>query len=162
MSRAFVKDQEDSDSSESLPARPISPNPNYVTERGVRLMDEEISQLRHAQAEAQRSKDRASIARVSRDLRYWVERRTTAQLVAPPAKPTQVAFATRVTIERDEGRKVSLAIVGEDEGDPKQGLIAYSTPLARALLGSSVGDTVETPTGEVEIVAIEAIGGERG
>jgi transcription elongation GreA/GreB family factor len=160
MSRAFVKDQEDSDSNESLPARPISPNPNYVTARGLRLMDEEISALRHAQAEAQRSKDRAAIARVSRDLRYWVERRTTAQLIEPPAQPTQVAFASRVTIEREDGRKMTLAIVGEDEGDPKQGLIAYSTPLARALLGCSVGDTAATPTGEVEILAIEPVGAE--
>jgi transcription elongation GreA/GreB family factor len=160
MSRAFVKDQEDSDSIESLPARPVSPNPNYVTERGLRLMDEEISSLRHAQAEAQRSKDRAAIVRVSRDLRYWVERRTTAQLKEPPADPAQVAFATRVTIERDDGRKVTLAIVGEDEGDPKQGLIAYSTPLARALLGCSLGETAATPTGEAEIVAIETISSE--
>ena len=160
MSRAFVKDQEDSDSIESLPARPVSPNPNYVTERGLRLMDEEISSLRHAQAEAQRAKDRAAIARVSRDLRYWVERRTTAKLIQPPAELTQVAFATRVTIEREDGSKVQLAIVGEDEGDPKQGLIAYSTPLARALLGCAVGETAETPTGDAEILAIEAIGAE--
>jgi transcription elongation GreA/GreB family factor len=125
-------------------------------------MDEEISSLRHAQADAQRTKDRAAIARVSRDLRYWVERRTTAQLIAPPVDPAQVAFATRVTIEREDGRKVTLAIVGEDEGDPKQGLIAYSTPLARALLGCSLGDTATTPTGEAEIVAIEPIRPERG
>ena len=92
MSRAFVKDQEDSDSIESLPARPVSPNPNYVTERGLRLMDEEISSLRHAQAEAQRAKDRAAIARVSRDLRYWVERRTTAQLIQPPAESDPGGF----------------------------------------------------------------------
>lgn len=161
MSRAFVKDQEDSDSIESLPARPVSPNPNYVTERGLRFMDEEISSLRHAQAEAQRTKDRAAIARVSRDLRYWVERRTTAQLIPPPAAPAQVAFATRVTIEREDGRKVTLAIVGEDEADPKQGLIAYSTPLARALLGLTVGDTATTPTGEAGILAIEPVGTER-
>jgi transcription elongation GreA/GreB family factor len=157
MSRAFVKDQDDSEAIEEFSDRPISPNPNYVTPRGLKLMDAEISALRHSLAEAQRNEDRSSISRVSRDLRYWVERRKTAHLVEPPADPKQVAFATRVTIRREDGRTISYAIVGEDEADLKQGFIAYTVPLARALLGNAAGDVVETSGGEAEIVKIEPV-----
>ena len=86
-----------------------------------------------------------------------MERRTTAHLVEPPADAKQVAFATRVTIRRADGRTTAYSIVGEDEADLKHGLIAYSVPLARALLGSAVGDVVDIPGGEAEIVAVEPI-----
>ena len=157
MSRAFVKDQEDSDPIEDLAERPISPHPNYVTHRGLRLMDSEIATLRHTLAEAQRNEDRPAIARTSRDLRYWVERRTTAQVVEPPAGSGPVAFATRVTYEREDGRSSTYAIVGEDEADLKFGYMAYTAPLARALFGKVVGDVADTPTGEVTIIRIEAV-----
>jgi transcription elongation GreA/GreB family factor len=157
MSRAFVKDQDDSEAIEDFSDRPISSNPNHVTSRGLKLMDAEISALRHSLAEAQRNEDRSSISRVSRDLRYWVERRKTAHLVEPPAQPKQVAFATRVTIRRSDGRTMAYAIVGEDEADLKQGFIAYTVPLARGLLGNAVGDVVEISGGEAEILKIEPV-----
>jgi transcription elongation GreA/GreB family factor len=160
MSRAFVKDQDDNEAVEDFSDRPISTNPNYVTPRGLKLMEAEISALRHSLAEAQRNEDRSSISRVSRDLRYWVERRTTAHLVEPPVNPKQVAFATVVTIRRDNGKTMTYSIVGEDEADLKKGLIAYSVPLARALLGNGVGDTVEIPGGEAEITKIEPVSSE--
>jgi transcription elongation GreA/GreB family factor len=120
-------------------------------------MESEITALRHSLAEAQRNEDRSSISRVSRDLRYWMERRTTAHLIEPPGQPKQVAFATSVTIRRDDGKTVTYSIVGEDEADLEKGLIAYSVPLARALLGNNVGDTVDIPSGEAEILAIKPI-----
>ena len=161
MSRAFVKDQDGIDPIEEFPDRPISPNPNYVTAQGLKLMEAEIAALRHGIAEAQRNEDRSAIGRLSRDLRYWIERRTTAHLIEPPADPKQVAFATRVTIKRDNGKTAVYSIVGEDEADLAKGLIAYTVPLARALLGSSVGDVVGIPSGEVEILGIESIVGDQ-
>lgn len=157
MSRAFVKDQEENEPVEDLAERPVSRNPNYVTHRGLRLMDMEITTLRQALAEAQRNEDRPAIARASRDLRYWVERRTSAQLIEPPANAEHVAFATRATFEREDGSKFTYAIVGEDEADLKAGSIAYSVPLAKALLGKTVGEVADTPTGEVKILAIEPV-----
>jgi transcription elongation GreA/GreB family factor len=161
MSRAFVKDQDGVDPIEEFPDRPISPNPNYVTAQGLKLMEAEIAALRHALAEGQRNEDRSAVGRSSRDLRYWIERRTTAHLIEPPADTKQVAFATRVTIKRDNGKTAVYAIVGEDEADLAKGLIAYTVPLARALLGAKVGDVVAIPSGEVEILAIEPIQGDR-
>lgn len=155
MSRAFVKEQDDAP--EPLAERPISGNPNVVTARGLRLIDGEIETLRRALAQAQAEADKAGIARASRDLRYWTQRRATAQLFMPPESPAQVGFATIVTILRGDGRRMRLMIVGEDEADPGEGRIAYTSPMARALLGREAGEFVEIPGGEAEIVALEAI-----
>ena len=48
-----------------------------------------------------------------------------------------------------------MRIVGEDEADPAAGRIAWTTPVARAILGSRPGDVREVPTGTVEIVSID-------
>lgn len=158
MSRAFVKEQDDAP--ERLAERPISPNPNIVTARGLRLIEGEIETLRKALAQAQAEADKAAIARASRDLKYWTQRRATAQVKAPPVVLTVVAFATRVTIEREDGRRQAFAIVGEDEADPPRGLIAYTSPMARALLGRKPGDFAEAPGGEAGIAALEAVDSE--
>lgn len=161
MSRAFVKDQDDQPSVEELPERPISPNPNFVTPRGLALVDEEIEAARKLLAHAQHETDRGGIARASRDLRYWTQRRATAQLVEPPPKaPQKVAFATRVTVKRDDGRQQVFAIVGEDEADLEKGLIAYTVPMARALLGLGIGDEVELPGGHAEVMDLKPIDAE--
>lgn len=158
MSRAFVKEQDDVP--EELSERPISSSPNAVTPRGLRLIDAEIEALRRQLAHAQHEGDKAAIARASRDLRYWTQRRATAQVISPPSGPRSVAFATRVSILREDGRRQSFAIVGEDEADPSRGYIAYTSPMARALMGKAAGDNAEVPGGEVEIIGLEAIGPE--
>ncbi|MCX7350223.1 MAG: transcription elongation factor GreA [Alphaproteobacteria bacterium] len=155
MSRAFVKEQDDVP--EDLPERAVSANPNIVTERGLNLIEAEIGACRKRLAQGQHDQDKATIARASRDLRYWTLRRSTAQLVAGAGKPETVGFATRVTIARDDGRKQVFSIVGEDEADPAQGLIAYTSPMARALMGKGAGDVTEVPGGEVEIVKLDPV-----
>jgi transcription elongation GreA/GreB family factor len=155
MSRAFVKEQDDLP--EALPERPVSANPNLVTPRGLRLIDQEIEACRKLLAQGQHEADKAMIARASRDLRYWMQRRGSAQLMEVPAGPRAVGFGTRVTILRDDGRRQAFAIVGEDEAEPAKGFIAYTSPLARALMGKAKGDVAEVPGGEAEIVALEAV-----
>ena len=155
MSRAFVKEQDDRP--EELPERPVSANPNFVTARGLALIDAEIEACRKQLAQGQNAQDKAMIARASRDLRYWTQRRSTAQLVAGTAMPEVVGFATRVTIEREDGRTQSFAIVGEDEADPSKGLIAYTSPMARALMGKAAGEAADAPGGEVEVVTVEGL-----
>ena len=159
MSRAFVKEQDNAP--EELAERPVSTNPNVVTARGLRLIDAEIESLRRALAHAQHEGDRTTIARASRDLRYWVQRRATAQLLDPPDAPQVVGFATCFTIRRDDGRIMRFAIVGEDEADPPKGMIAYTSPMARALVGKAIGDVAEIPGGEAEVIALEAVSPER-
>ena len=51
-------------------------------------------------------------------------------------------------VEGDE--EISYQIVGEDEADIRQGLLSFTSPIARALIGKSEGDEVDvrTPGGE--------------
>ena len=156
MSRAFVKEQDDVP--EDLPERPVSSNPNFVTARGLNLIEAEVDACRKLLAQGQHDQDKAAISRASRDLRYWTLRRSSAQLVASAGKPETVGFGTRVTIQREDGRSQVFAIVGEDEADPAKGLISYTAPLARALMGKAMGDSAEAPGGEVEITKVEALG----
>ncbi len=55
-----------------------------------------------------------------------------------------VTFGAVVTLEdEDTGAKVKYQIVGDFESDAKKGRISISSPIARALIGKSAGDTVE-------------------
>ena len=70
-----------------------------------------------------------------------------------------VKFGAIVTLaDEDTEAKVKYQIVGDLEADIKQGLIAISSPVARALIGKHEGDsvTIEAPggTSEYEIVAV--------
>lgn len=151
MSRAFVKENDDEI---DLPERPVSPHPNFVTPRGLALIEAELARLLADYANAQAESDRSALARASRDLHYWRARRASAQLVKPHDAPDEVAFGATVTIARDDGREQSWQIVGEDEADPAKGSVSYISPLARALMGKRVGDTVKAGNGDAEIVAI--------
>ena len=63
-------------------------------------------------------------------------------------------FGGAVTFDREDGRRQTFRIVGEDEADPTQGSVSYVSPVARALLGKGVGDTALVAGGEVEIIEI--------
>ena len=71
----------------------------------------------------------------------------------------KVVFGTTVELEgAEDGVRVTYQVVGEDEADIRQGLIAITSPIARALVGKEEGDTVEVqaPGGvrSYEIVAV--------
>lgn len=58
-----------------------------------------------------------------------------------------VKFGATVTlVDADSGDKVNYQIVGEDEADIKAGLLSVTSPLARALIGKQMKDTVEVVT----------------
>ena len=130
---------------------PHPPGPNLVTPRGLALIEARNAELEAAIAAATPE----GLPALQRDLRYWRTRLATAQLAAP-ASGDVVALGTTVTIEQD-GKTRALAIVGHDESDPAAGRIAFTAPLAKALIGSEVGDQVEAPGpgGEITIIAIE-------
>ena len=70
--------------------------------------------------------------------------------VASMAGGTTVKFGATVNlIDVDSDEKITYQIVGEDESDIKNGFLSIAAPLARALIGKTVGDTVEvfTPKG---------------
>jgi transcription elongation factor GreA len=62
---------------------------------------------------------------------------------------SRVVFGATVRLaDTDSGEEVVYSIVGDHEGDIKEGRIAISAPLARALIGREQGDTVNLRTGK--------------
>jgi len=153
MSVAFRRES-DEEHKEPRFELPIPPGPNVVTQRGYGLIQARVEELEVEVAQADTDEQRAER---NRDLRYWRARLTSAQ-IAPAASGETVAIGTRVTIEQDELTR-TLSIVGHDEADPSAGLIAFSSPLGRALMGAEPGDEVEAPgTGDqIRIITIDPI-----
>lgn len=159
MSVAFVKEESAETAAETqLPDRPVSLHPNLVTETGLKALEHALQAAREAFEAANAVEDvnerRRQAAGPARDLRYFSERLRTAQPMPPPADNETVAFGSTVTFSRDDGRVQTYRIVGEDEADPKAGSISYVSPVARLLLGKSVGDVVTIGEQELEVMTI--------
>jgi transcription elongation GreA/GreB family factor len=158
MSVAFTREEDSESQAANLPDRPVSPHPNLVTAAGLASIEAELAAARAAYAAAQSeggvSADRTAMARATRDLRYWGSRRASAQLTEPAADPGVVQFGRTVEFAREDGRRQVFRIVGEDEADPAKGSVSYASPLARALLGKTVGDVATLNGAEVEVVAV--------
>jgi transcription elongation GreA/GreB family factor len=131
---------------------PIPPGRNLVTARGLQLIRDRVDIL---EAAAAATSDAEARKPIERDLRYWRTRLATAQLAPPPADGvagigTQIAF-------RLAGRERSITIVGHDEADPDSGRIAFSAPLAAALIGLEAGESADFNGKEdaIELLAVE-------
>ena len=150
MSVAFRRDCDE----EHLEPRfelPIPPGPNLVTPRGYGLIEARVAELEGALAGDLSEDERKAVLR---DARYWRNRLTSAQVAPAPSGHT-VAIGTRVTIDRD-GKSRTFDIVGHDESDPASDRIAFSSPLARVLIGAEVGDEREFPNSD-EPITVTAI-----
>ena len=157
MSVAFTKENDRDGTEANLQDRPISQHPNLVTPRGLALLEAALEAARAAVQQARAAGEDATglaLARASRDFRYFSARHASAQLVEPPPADGKVHFGSRVTFDRDDGRRQTFQIVGEDEAEPSQGTISYVSPVARALMGKQVSDVAVVGGGEVEIVSI--------
>lgn len=138
MSVAFRRESDD----EHLEPKfelPIPPGPNLVTERGAALIAARVAELEAAIEAAVAAKaTEEQLKSLKRDLRYWTTRHATME-IQPPADGDEAAFGTRVRY-RLNGQEKAVAIVGDDEADPAAGLVSFSSPLARALIGAGEGD----------------------
>lgn len=158
MSVAFTKDEDHESQAAHLPDRPVSSHPNLVTPQGLAQLEAAFAAAKAAWSAAQVSGevsgDRTAMARATRDLRYYTQRLGSAQRIEPVTAPDKVVFGCVVTIEREDGRRQTFRIVGEDEADPTAGSVSYVSPLAQALLGKAVDDEAQVAGAEVAIVAI--------
>jgi transcription elongation GreA/GreB family factor len=154
MSRAFVR-EEDAENFEALPDRPVSKTPNDVTPEGLAQIEAHIQAEQQALAAAQAAADRAAMAVATRELRCWTSRRATAHVIESAAEGDEVRFGSTVTISRDDGRKQTFRIVGEDEADPANGTISHSSPLAWVLFGKTAGDIAQLGERTVSLVAVK-------
>lgn len=135
-----------------------------LTKRGAEKLKEELHRLktveRHAViqaiAEARAQGDLSENAEydAAKDKQGFIEGRilelegklAAAQVIDPAALDAggKVVFGATVDLEDEEsGAKVTYQIVGDDEADLKLGLISISSPIARAMIGKSEGDTAE-------------------
>lgn len=160
MSRAFVKEPDGEQVVDELPDRIHSPHVNYVTPAGLRQLQERLDallSLRQSLGGTVSAEAKQQVMRIDRDLRYYEERVRRAVLVAPADPPRdEVHFGAVVEVETPEGRRMTFAIVGEDEADAAQGKISWVSPLAQALEEARVGDAVlwKRPAGEIELTVV--------
>jgi transcription elongation GreA/GreB family factor len=157
MSRAFVKEQDGSDIPEDIPERPVSEHPNFVTKRGLQLIEQQIRELQETREAVKQRDDATALAHLERDLRYWLKRKSSAKLVEAEAEPKKVRFGVRAFLRYADGREQSFALVGEDEADPANGLISWMSPIAQALLGCEVGDEPLLQGERAEILRLEPV-----
>lgn len=143
VSKAFTKEDDDVPQVTVRRRRVPVPEgvPNYLTVAGARVLREELSAL---SAAPQREPD-ADVR-----VQELSEHLATAELVEP-APSERARFGS--TVELDDGTRYQ--IVGVLEADPQAGKPSWLSPLAKKLLGAQVGDTVELPRGEFEVVAID-------
>ena len=180
MSRAFVREdappppQPQRRSRATLPAG----SPNYITAAGYARLRAELNTLINDERPrvvdavhwAAKNGDRSEngdyiygkkrLREIDRRIRFLAHRLEIASVVDASAHhgKEQIFFGATVTYLLD-GAERRVTIKGVDEADTSAGEASWVSPLARALLRASVGDTrvLHTPGGErrLEIVAVE-------
>jgi transcription elongation GreA/GreB family factor len=153
MSRAFTRESDDDQA--PLPERALSTHPNLVTPAGLAALEARVRTLEEERQAARAAADRTLLKRIERDLRYFTQRLASARVVAPAAAADRVRFGVRVTLAGVDGLERSYRLVGEDEADAAHGLLSWVSPLAQALLGQAVGNTVRFQERELEVLRIE-------
>ena len=177
MSKAFTKE---SDTPEELPDEPdLLPAgvKNYVTPRGLRLLQDELRELVRVErpkmvetvAWAAGNGDRSEngdyiygkrrLREIDRRIRFLTKRIESAEVVSPERQKNrdQVFFGATVTYANGRGDEHTVTIVGIDEADLAEGRVSWISPIARALLKAREGDVVElrTPSGADSIEVLE-------
>ncbi len=149
-----------------------------MTVRGHELLQAELKQLKSVQrpaviqaiAEARAHGDLKENAEyhAAKDQQGFIEGRikeleaklSNLQIIdvtAIDAKGKIVFGSTVELIDEGSGEGICYKIVGEDEADIKQGLISFTSPIARALIGKNEGDEISfsAPAGEKQYEVIQ-------
>lgn len=153
MSRGFVK-EDDAQTPPIVPPRAALPpnTPNYVTPTGLAQLRAELDALEatRTQAEANHDNDTDRSHRLSLlngRLALLAERLASARVINPSTQPPgEVRFGATVVLRTLAGGKVgferTLTIVGVDEASVAEGKIGFVAPIARAIIGAKLGQTV--------------------
>ena len=81
-----------------------------------------------------------------------------AEVIDPPTQGERVTFGSTIKLEDEAGKEHRYQIVGSDEAEPAKGRISVLAPLARALIGKRIGDTVtaQLPNGKKTFDILDA------
>ncbi|WP_033316760.1 GreA/GreB family elongation factor [Pontibacter roseus] len=175
MSRAFVK-EDDAGEAPIIPPRAALPpgTPNYVTPRGLEKLREELAELEAerslVEANRENEADRTrQLTVLNARLSALSGRLASAKVVDPLSQTSdEVRFGATVTLITRSGGKPGtmreFTIVGVDEASVAEGRIAFVAPIARAITGARLGQTVKLRMGrveeEVEVTEIAYEGGD--
>jgi transcription elongation factor GreB len=163
MSRAFTKDEAPEDPIVFPPRAPLPAGvPNYVTPRGERLLreeraalDAERSRLAGAAGEMEETQRKRELAAVAERISTLQARLSVTQLVDPRRQSGEVArFGAHIVLGAADGSERRFQIVGVDEAEASEGRVAFTSPIARAVSGTRVGDVavLKTASGEEQLV----------
>ena len=147
MSRAFVKENDLEHAGIDIPERPISTEPNYVTQNGydelkksLEALENEIKLLKQYEDTPENKQKKMKL---ERDLRYFLSRIESSILVESTNQDNdKVLFGAWVKLTDENNKEYLFQIVGEDEADIKKNKLSYLSPLAKSLLGSMIGDEI--------------------
>ena len=132
-----------------------------------RKRPEVVNALADAAAEGDRSENAEYIYRkrqlrqIDSRLRFLSNRLDYVVIVDPSEQKRRdrVFFGATVTVEDEDGGAFTYRIVGQDEIEGSEGTISWKSPVGKALLGRSVGDTVvvrwHAGTRELTVTAID-------
>ncbi len=103
---------------------------------------------------------------IDRRLRYLAKRLDRMKVITPhmqAASAGKVGFGAWVVLEDDEGERKCYRIVGPDESDADNGAISMQSPVAKALMGKTVGTEVEVrrPRGDACFTIEDIVYGDR-
>jgi transcription elongation factor GreB len=143
----------------------------YITDEGYRKLREELDNLfrverprvvkgvADAAAEGDRSENaeyiygKKKLREIDKRIEFLTKRVDVLSVVTeyPKNGTDKIFFGAFVELEDDDGRALSYRIVGADESDAERGYISIESPVARALMGKRLGEsvTVQRPKGEV-------------
>ena len=179
MSKAFTREQDNTDEDEDTPDAPKLPpgTKNYITPAGYAALKAEFDDLYRVErpklvetiAWAASNGDRSEngdyiygkrrLRQIDSRIRFLARRMEAAEVVDPAQQGAndQIFFGATVTYSTRAGEELTVQIVGIDETRPSNGLISWISPVARALLKAREGDVVAlmTPAGREELEILE-------
>lgn len=120
--------------------------------------DEMAARLRHAVSQGDLSEnadyisakeDQAFLEGRIRELELILKEAT---IVDPKVSSGTVEVGSTVVVRNEGASEETFHIVGEKEADPRNGKISHKSPIGKALMGKSVGETAtaETPGGSLK------------
>jgi transcription elongation factor GreB len=152
MSKAFTKEAESEPAPVVTPRLELPPGArSYLTPAGAARLRAELDALLAAGHEEPEA---------ARRIHFLGAHLEAGEVIDPRAQERdRVRFGATVVVRDEDDREHRYRIVGVPEAAPDRGLVSWLSPIARALLGASVGDvvTVRTPAGNHEL-EVESIG----
>ena len=149
----------------------------YLTDAGIQKLNDELTDLTAKQRPelAKRLRDAIKMGDLKENADYhaakedqaFIEGRIlevqemlrSSVLISNQIDKQEVSIGSTVTISEDNSDEEQYTLVGSAEADPTMGRISHESPIGQAIIGKSIGDSVQvsTPGGNItfEIIRIE-------